>query len=301
MIAYIMFKLMHRLVLVLPRRWSYWIGSRVADMDYLFRKDLCKAVRSNIKHILNTAESGKVSESIIRVHTKAVFRNFAKYLVDFFSFSKFTLENLHKIVKIKGLENMREAFNRGKGVIGLTAHLGNWELAAVAAALAGFSINIVALSHENTKINRLFVNQRMMKGINVIPVGAGARQYLNVLKKNELIALVGDRLTSDAGIEIQFFNRPTVVPRGPAALSLKTGAAIVPAFMIRTPEDNYDLIFEKPIEPREFSVNSNPKGISRGVNIAESEKKLTQYMVSILEKYIKKYPSQWFLFYKVWS
>lgn len=305
MIAYIMFKFMHRLVLVLPRRWSYWIGSRVADIDYLLRKDLRKAVKSNIRHILTaTTNSVKIPKYILRAKTKAVFRNFAKYLVDFFSFSRFNSESLHKFVKIKGLEYMQQAFRKGKGVIGLTAHLGNWELCGVTSALLGFSINVVALSHENTKINRLFVNQRVMKGVNVIPVGVSARRYLNVLKKNQLVALVGDRLTSEAGIEIEFFNRPTIVPRGPAVLSLRTGAPIVPGFMIRTPEDNYELIFEKPIEPEEFGRspvgNLRSEGAYKRVNIAESEKELTQYIVSILEKYIRKHPSQWFLFYKVW-
>lgn len=291
MIAYLMFKLMHRVVLILPRQWSYWLGSRVADIHYLLRRNMRKAVKSNIQHILATTATtpDRFPNSIIRTHTRAVFRNFAKYLVDFFSFSRLNAENIHKFVKIKGLEYIQQAFRKGKGVVALTAHLGNWELSGVAMALLGFSINVVALSHENTRINRLFVNQRAMKGVNVIPVGVSARQYIDALKKNQLIALVGDRLTSEAGIETEFFNKPTVIPRGPAVLSLRTGAPIVPGFMIRTPEDKFNLIFEEPIEPEEF------KG-----SITESERLITQRIVSILERYIKQYPSQWFLFYKVW-
>lgn len=271
--------------MILPKKWAYWIGCRAADIDYIFKKRLRQAVRSNLRHIFSIVYPTGVSKSVISAHAKAVFRNFAKYLVDFFSFTKLNRENIHDIVKVRGLENMRNAFRKGKGVIGLTAHLGNWELGGVVTALLGFSINVVALSHENTRINRLFVNQRATKGVRVIPVGSGAAEYISVLKKNQIIGLVGDRLTSDAGIEVKFFNKQALVPRGPAVLSLRTGAPIVPSFMIRTPKDKFDFIYEEPIDPANFR------------NVED----VTRRIISILERYIREYPSQWFLFYKIWA
>lgn len=290
MIKYLLFKLIHRLVLVFPKRWSYWIGSRVADLDYLLRKKLRRAVKSNLRQIFSTVKPEGISKSIISFNAKEVFRNFAKYLVDFFSFARLDSANINKIVKVKGLEYLRDAFSKGKGVICLTAHLGNWELYGVVTALLGFNVNVIALSHENTRINRLFTNQRMSKGVNVIPVGSGASQYLKVLRQNQLIGLLGDRLTSDTGIKVDFFNKSTVVPKGPAVLSLRTGAPIVPGFMVRTPSDTFNLVFEEPIDPAIFGKD-NPMTIDA----------ITHRIVSILEKYIKQYPSQWFLFYKVWD
>lgn len=305
MIAYFMFKFMHMLVLILPRRLGYWIGSRVADLDYLFRIKMRNAVNSNIRHVLTvTKGTGQFPESLVRKYTRDAFRNFAKYLVDFFRFSTLNSENIHKFVKVEGLEYINQAFNRGKGIIGLSAHLGNWEQGASVMASIGIPIHVVALDHENTRINRLFINQRAMKGVGVIPVGVKVRRYLSVLKNNQLIALVGDRLTSEAGIETNFFNKPTQVPRGPATLSLRTGALIVPGFMIRTKEDNYRLIFEKPIDPEEFRNNStnnvDSNVITKRINIVDAEKRLTQHITKILEKYIGQYLSQWFLFYKIW-
>lgn len=290
MIKYFLFKLIHRLVLILPIKWSYWIGCRVADIDHLFKRKLRKAVKSNLCHIFMEVCPGNVTKSFISAQTKAVFRNFAKYLVDFFSFARLDSNNIDRFVKVKGIEHIQAAFNRGKGVIGLTAHIGNWELGGAVVSLLGFRVNAVALSHENTKINRLFTNQRVSKGVNVIPVGAGAGRYLNVLRQNQMIALVGDRMTSDAGIEVDFFNKPTLVPKGPAVLSLRTGALVVPSFVIRNPDDTFDMIFEEPIDPNDF-LNNNSCGI----------KEMTKKMVSVLEGYISKYPSQWFLFYKVWN
>lgn len=290
MLKYILFKLIHRLVLVLPRRWAYWLGCRVADLDFLLRREIRQAVKRNVSHILLTKHNAPPSKALVTVYTKAIFRNFAKYLVDFFSFARFNAENIHELIDIQGLENLQQAFAADKGVVGVTAHLGNWELSAIAVALLGFPINAVALSHENTKINRLFVHQRATKGVGVIPVGASTREYLNVLKEKQLIALAGDRLTSGGGIKVDFMNRPTTVPRGPALLSLRTGAPILPAFMIRTAEDKFKLIFEAPIY-------SN--GLKK--NLAEAEHLLTQKVIAIIESYVKKYPEQWFIFYNVWA
>lgn len=291
MIKYLMFKLIHRLVLILPKKWSYWIGCRVADLDYLLKRKLRQAVKSNLKQVFTVTCSFGAPRSVIRENARAVFRNFAKYLVDFFSFSKLNPDDIDKLVNVRGLENLRKSLDKGKGVIVLTAHLGNWELCGVVTALLGFSVNAVVLSHENTKINRLFVNQRMSKGIKVISVGSGPSEYLNVLRQNKLIGLLGDRITRDgSGVEVNFFNKPALVPKGPAVLSLRTGAPIVPAFMIRAPSDTFNLIFEEPIDPANLKEN-NSMAVSA----------ITNRVVSVMEKYIGENPSQWFLFYKVWT
>jgi KDO2-lipid IV(A) lauroyltransferase len=232
----------------------------------------------------------KVNEIELSKQAKAVFKNFSKYLVDFFFFAHLDGDEIQKYVKVKGLHNMQDAFKKKNGVIGLTAHIGNWELCGFITSHFGFNVNAVALSHENTKINRLFVNQRLAKGINVIPVGSSFNKYLEVLRKNQLIALVGDRLTSDAGIEVDFFGKQTVIPKGPAVLSLRTGAPIVPAFMIRNSDDTFNCIFEEPIDPLEFKNQSG-----------DEIRSLSEQIVSIMEKHIRENPAQWFLFYDFWA
>ena len=289
-IKYLTFKLMYRLALVLPRSWGYWIGSRVADIDYLLRKNLRQTVKSNLRHVFLATNPQIVTRSFIAARAREVFRGFAKYLVDFFSFSSLNQETIHKMIKVTGVEYLKEALGKGKGVIALSAHLGNWELGGMITAMLGFDLNEVVLSHDNTRINRLFMNQRSASGVKVIPVGAGARQYLNVLKKKQMIAVVGDRIITDAGMQVNFFNQPAMLPKGPVVLSLRAGAPIVPVFMVRTEEDKFNLIFEKPIYPDTY-----------GKNHMEKERAVKDWIVTVLEKYIGKYPSQWFLFYKVWG
>jgi len=289
MIRYFLFKLLRRLVLVLPRKWSYWIGCRIAEIEYLRKTETRRIVKANLSRIMFAYSNGPVDDSEISKYAKIVFKNFAKYLVDFFFFANLDGDEIQKFVTIRGLHNMENAFKKNKGVIGLTAHLGNWELCGAVTSLLGFNVNAVALSHENTKINRLFVNQRSAKGINVIPVGSSFNKYLSVLRSNQLIALVGDRLTSDAGIKVDFFNEKAVIPKGPAVLSLRTGAPIVPGFLIRNPDDTFECVFEEQIDPSDY------------INVKDGAvESLSRKIVSVMEQYIKKYPTQWFLFYNIW-
>jgi len=287
---YFAFKLIHKIAVTLPRKWSYWIGCRIAGVSYLLKKRLRQAVKANITHILSQTQSRKVTDVEISDKAEGVFKNFAKYLVDFFSFSKFDENNIHGLINMNGVDHMRNAFNKGKGVIGLTAHLGNWELCAVVTSLLGFDVNAVTMSHDNTKINRLFVNQRVAKGVKVIPVGSGAAAYIKILKQNQLIAMAGDRLINDSGIEIMFFNKRAIIPKGPLILSMRTGAPIVMGFMVRTPEDKFNLTFEEKIDPDEFPGDFSMK-----------LQNMAKRVVGLMEKYISQYPSQWFLFYKVWE
>ena len=290
MLKYLSFQLMRGLVYFLPKKWNYWIGCRIADIDYIYKRKLRTAVKANLKHVLETSAGGPVPQSVINKNAKAVFRNFAKYLVDFFGFSSLDKETIHKLIKVEGMENFQEALKQGKGVIALTAHLGNWELAGMFVAIIGYNVNVVALSHEDARINRLFVNQRSASGVKAIPVGSSPNQYLDVLRNKEVIGLVGDRMTSEAGIEARFFNKLTIVPKGPAVLSLRTKAPIVPAFMVRNEDDTFSFIFEKPIDPMAIKKDSGNR-----INV------ITEQLIAVIEKYIKKYPSQWFMFYKRWE
>jgi KDO2-lipid IV(A) lauroyltransferase len=87
---------------------------------------------------------------------------------------------------------------------------------------------------------------------------------------------------------LDFFKRPSFLPRGPAALSLLTGAPIIPGFMIREKDDKFRLIIEKPIR---FSPSGNKE---------IDQKTLTERCIERIEKYVKRYPDQWFMFSKFW-
>jgi len=269
--------------LSLPLSLAYRVSILICDLHYLFAARDRKMVTDNLRSIF--PEMGKKEINRIRRNT---FRNFAKYLVDFFRFSKLDNTYINKHIKVENREFLDEALKKGKGAITLTAHLGNWELGGVIISLLGYNFSAVALPHQNKKVNDFFNNQRASKGIKVIPLGNAVRQCLSVLKNNEVLALVGDRDFSGKGIVMDFFNRPTFFPEGPAAFSLKTGACIVPGFMVRNSNDGFTLRFEKPLEL-----------VSTGDKQKDLNKIIGHYKL-IFEDYIRRYPDQWYMFRRFW-
>jgi len=284
MIYYLIYKIGSFFALHLPIKLAYKIAVILSDLRYLFaRKDRAN-VRANLKVIFPNKSLSEIKS--IRL---AMFRNFAKYLVDFFRFPLLDKEYIKKIVRVINLHYFDEALTKGKGAIGLTAHIGNWELAGVTMTLMGYPIGAVALPHRHKSVDTFFNSQRQKKGLIVIPLGRAARHCLNLLHGNKIIALVGDRVFNSAGILTDFFGLPAYLPEGPAAFSLKTGAPIVPGFILRNPDDTFKLVFEKPIE-------FHPSG--------DKDKDLMQILSKyklIIEGYIRRYPEQWFMFRKFWT
>jgi len=296
MVNYFLYKFGQFLVLHFPLKFAYRIAIFFSDVHYVFADKDRAYTWANLKAIFPE----KTDKEIWRIRI-TMFRNFAKYLVDFFRFHEMDKEYIERNIRVEGIKNFDKALAMGKGVIVLTAHIGNWELGGVAIAQLGYDLWVVALEHKDKKVNDFFDGQRNSKGIKVVPFNKAVRQSLNLLKENRLLGLVGDRdFTKDGGIVIDFFGKPTSFPKGPAALALKTGAAIVPGFMIRNPDDSFTLKIEPPIPVSSYPKQKNP-GDNSFTKMSEKDlQELTKRYTIIIEDYIKKYPDQWYVFRKFW-
>ncbi len=295
MVNYILYRIGQFLALHLPLRVAYWIAVIVSDLHYIFAYKDRWTVKENLKAIFPEKSNREIRKTRLRM-----FRNFAKYLVDFFRFSKLDNEYIKNNIRLENMECINQALSKGKGAIILTAHLGNWELGGVVIALLGYPFWAVALPHKDKMVNNFFNFQRECKGVKVIPLGRAARQCFNVLKNNEIVALLGDRDFTERGMVLDFLGKPTLLPTGPAAFSLKTGAPIVAGFMVRNDDDSFTLRMERPIEfiPKNNDLDSGAVFKKREKNSALQEL-VIKYKI-IVEKYIRKYPEQWYMFRKFW-
>jgi KDO2-lipid IV(A) lauroyltransferase len=284
MFNYLIYRLGQFLALKLPLKVTYRVASFLADTHYFFCFRDRRLVRENLKAIFPEKPAREIRKICIRV-----FRNFAKYLVDFFRFEKLDREYIEENIRIEGIGYFDQALARGKGAIALTAHLGNWELGGVVIALLGYPFWAVALPHKHKKVDDFFNFQRQRKGVKVMPLGRAVRQCLAVLKKNEIVALVGDRDFTEKGLILDFFGKPAFFPEGAAAFALQTGAAVVPGFMLRNPDDSFTLKIEKPLE---YTVcGDKEKDLAALIN----------QFKNIFEQYIREYPDQWYMFRRFWA
>lgn len=279
MFNYILYRIGQFIALNIPLKWAYKVGIFFSDVHYFFSRKDRLTVTQNLKAIF--PEKSEREIGLLRIET---FRNFAKYLVDFFRFSLLDKESVEKNIRLVGIDNFDKALAKGKGAIVLTAHLGNWELGGAVIALLGYPFWVVVLEHKNKNVNDFFNYQRQSKKVKVITVGKTIKRCLTVLKQNEMVALVGDRDFSDTGVAVNFLGKTALLPRGPAAFSLKTGSPIVPGFMIRDKDDKFTLRIEQAIE---FKPTGNEEKDLIGL--------IESYKV-VIEKYIRDYPDQWYMF-----
>lgn len=279
MFNYILYRIGQFIALCLPLKIGYSLAIFFSDLHYIFAGKDRKAIKDNLKVIFPKATDREIRQIRIRM-----FRNFAKYLVDFFRFPKLDMQYIKNNVRLENIHYFDQALSKGKGAVVLTAHLGNWELGGVVIALLGYPFWVVALPHKDKRVNNFFNSQRQGKNIKVILLGRAVKQCLNALKENELVGLLGDRDFTQSGEVVDFFGKPTFLPQGPAAFSLKTQAPIVPGFMLRNNDDSFTLKIEKPIE----------------FNQTCTQKELISHYKTIIEDYIRKYPDQWYMFRKFW-
>jgi KDO2-lipid IV(A) lauroyltransferase len=284
MISYIAYRIGEALSLALPLKTAYKVAVFLADLRYLFAFKDRKIVRENLRAIFPDKTDKEISAIRLRV-----FHNFAKYLVDFFRFKKLDAAYIRENVKVENMEYIDEGFKQGKGVILVTAHLGNWELGGVTLSMAGYAISTVALPHGSKRVTDFFNKQRENKGLKVFLLGNAVKWCIKALRNNKIVALVGDRDFTEGGRLMEFFGKPTLFPDGPAVLSLHTGAVIILGFMLRNEDDTFTMTLEKPLR---YALSGDRN---------KDQDNIIFQCKTIFEKYIRDYPDQWYMFRRFWK
>jgi len=269
--------------LFLPIGVSYFIADRIGDGHFLFAHKDRDSVLHNLKVIC-----GEIGERRLRARARKVFQYFGRYLVEFLRLPRLNRRTFLKSVSVEGLEHLDAALARGKGAIGVSAHFGNWELGAAGLALLGYRTNVIVLDHPNPAVNRLFIRMRQQKGLRVLSPRQPVWETLACLSRNEILLMAGDRDFADNGVEVSFFQHAVVFPKGPAALSLRSGSPLIITFVVRE-SGRLRFFFEPPIFPK------------RTGPFRERVLSMTQEIAHRLEKQIQMTPSQWFIFQPFWN
>jgi len=274
------------LAAILPRPFLYWLARRIGEIFYLRSPKDRRAVRANLEAIC-------VGEAVSEGQVRAVFQNFGMYLADFFRFGPATERLMKRWVVIEGEERLAAVLAGGRGVIGITAHLGNYELAGAVYAHRGVLLHAAVLNHMNQRVDRFFVRQRARMGVVSLPVERNRfREFLQAalraLKNNQMVAIVADRDYFGGGLDVNFFGKSVRMPRGPAALSVRAGAPILPTFLIRE-GSRFRFLILPPLAPRP------------GLEREEAVRELTARCADVIAEQIRAHPTQWYVFHEFWK
>jgi len=268
---------------ILPRQFGYWLALRLAFFQARKDKKGFGSVQDNLRYIYEY--SGKsISDKEIKKKALEVYRNFGKYLVDFFYFTPITPRQLKKYVTVAGEDYIKEAVAHDKGTVLLTAHFGNWEIGAGTLTTAGYPITAVVLEQQNAQASVLLNVIRMKRGLDLISLGNAGKVIFRKLKEKENIALMIDRDYSNKGEKFEFMGKMAFMPSGPARLAIRTGTPVVFGRMSRQSGDNFLLDMCPPIYPENHTFES-----------------LQKEFCKTLEKIVLEYPEQWYIFYDFWN
>jgi Kdo2-lipid IVA lauroyltransferase/acyltransferase len=238
---------------------------------------------------LKYAFGNEKTDAGLRKIAKAVFQNLARNAVELVNLPKFSKERLREYVRIANRERLDRAYEKGKGVIVLTAHFGSWEY--MAAALREYDCPGVTIGRRIyfKKYDEYLNSIRKSHDVEVVYRDDSPRKMLKVLRQNWIVGIVADQdVDSVDGVFVNFFGHSAYTPSGPAALAKASGAALLPVFIIRE-KRGHALVIEEPVElvdtgNKEADIISN-----------------TQKWSDVVESYVRKYPEQWVWMHRRWK
>ncbi len=274
--------------LLVPRFLHPPFAFITAGIFYLLLPGQRRGVRANLRVV--TGRRG-VERLVI-----AAFYKYSRNWTDTLLMFRLRGPSLFALVgSDRGTEHLDEALARGCGAILISLHLGNWELGGLGLADRGYHLNILTYRERDAKVNELREEVRDSRGIRFIYVDRDDTSPLaiieavNALRRNEVLALLGDRDGSSHTITCDFFGRPAQIPAGAAYLAIATGAPVIPVF-VPLERGRYSTIMEEPV----YFTGGRA---DRGKAIREG----TERFLRVFEKYIRAYPDQWYNFFDYWG
>jgi KDO2-lipid IV(A) lauroyltransferase len=198
-------------------------------------------------------------------------------------------EDLIDGIEIRGREHYEKARSRGKGLIFLTGHCGNWELVALAySRIFKASMSVVARRQNNPYLNEMVEKMRMHYDNLVIYKDQAMRNMISVIRKNGTIGLLVDQAVfPEEGSLIQFLGRPAWASKAPVVLARKTGVAILPSFIHREGTRHVITIYPECV----FEGDDSDDGMARNV------KQYSEY----IERFIIAHPTNWYWLHRRWK
>ena len=264
----------------IPRSLLALVTAAAARLTFVILWRYRKRMEKNI----SLAMGAEFSRPQTRKATiRMAWRNFARGIYETACAMTSSKEKICSMVAIQGEEYLRQALAKGKGVIALSAHLGNFTLLGARLAAAGYPFNVVVKQPRDQRFARLIDDYRARVGIKTIsakPRREAARQILKTLKGNQIVLVIADEFKS-GGVEVEFLGQTAPAPRGPATLALRTGAGVLPMFLARDHRDRLTL-----------QIGPEMKLIKTG-NLQEDVAENVKLFTCQLENMVRRYPDQW--------
>ena len=271
---------------MLPRGVARAIGAGIAGLAYGALGRLRSVGLRNLELALpekSTAER----ERILREE----YRNLGWLLAEFCLMPRYTPEGASRFIRYEGLDNYLRARERGNGVLVLTGHLGAWELSSFYHSLMGYPMGMVIRRLDNPLVDRFVNHVRCLHGNRVIHKDDFARGLIASMRAGETVGILMDtNMTPPQGFFVPFFGVQACTASGMARVAAKTGAAVVPGFLLwEESAQKYVLHFGDPL-PVVTTGDAEQDALAN-----------TAAFTAKIEEYVRQYPEQWLWMHRRWK
>jgi len=279
---------------LIPRSIQKFFSVVVGDLFCFLMKKTRASVRKNLEGV----SQGRWSRKKVDTFTRKTFQNYGQYLLDYMVMHRLRASNKDQWVEEEmGGNHMIEALQRGKGVICITPHLGNWEIGGLLFSFKKGRLNVLTLDERDLDTKSFREEMRRRRGIKNLYIDPrddspmAVIDAVKALRGNEIVAMLGDRVESQKTMVFDFFGKKAPLPIGVAVLAMATGAPVLPVFVVLERNRKYRGIIETPIYFNVVSREDREAVIRKGM----------EELIKKFEEYIEKYPDQWYNFYSYWE
>ncbi len=286
-IIYLLVKGFSVFINFLPEGFALWLGRQLGRLIFYLDRGHRKVALENLQTALGEEKPKRELGTI----AKRAFQNLGMMAIEFFRIPKLETEDFKKKVSVEGLEEALRLLEKKKGVLLLIGHFGNWELMGLMSKVIGNPIMVIAKPmKKNRWVDEWITKIRNAAGLEVISNVNASRKVMKALSQNRVVGiLIDQRAKRSEGIWADFFGKKAPTTPGLAILAMKTGAPVLPVFMVRNGFQNHRLLIKKPLE------------LIRTGHLKKDVEANTQLFNDTLESMIRQYPDQWFWVHRRWE
>jgi KDO2-lipid IV(A) lauroyltransferase len=289
MVAYLIYLMMKGFsffINLLPEGPALWLGRRFGSLFYYLDWEHRSVALQNLHIAFGQEKSERERKAI----AKRTFQNFGMMAIEFFRIPGMNTEDFKKKVSFEGLDEALKLLEKKKGGLLLIGHFGNWELMALMSKVIGNPILVIAKPINQKGVDRWITEIRKVTGLELIPPENATQKVVQALSQNRLVGiLIDQRAKRSRGVWADFFGRKAPTTPGLAVMAMRSGAPVVPVFIVRDGFQKHRLLIKEPIEL--VLTGDMKKDVEAN----------TQLFTHTLESMIRQYPDQWLWIHRRWE
>ncbi len=270
----------------IPQKHIVSVGKLLGMLVYFLDLRHRRIVRRNLQFVHPEWSQDRIQEL-----SKRIFENIGVTLLEICQITSFSREDILRKVRIRGKDNLLNAIKNPNGVILISAHIGNWEMAPLSiSCYLQKPLVVVARELQSKAFDQWILRLRTRFGTTIIYKERALPEMTRTLRQGKVLGLLIDQETKRSeGVDVTFFDRTISATPSAALLAIRCKSPVLPVFCIREADSRLTLVVEPPLT------------MQRTGGLRADLKTNTQIMTSAIERAVRAYPEQWFWFHKRWK